>query len=84
MSLNSSLINLIHIEGRDTIFHKLSHILSLRLLQESKMWDILNNELKFTINQTNGGHSDSVGLLTVLENGFLASGSADSTIKIWE
>ncbi len=40
--------------------------------------------MKFNFDETNGGHTDSVISLESLENGYLASGSIDSTIKIWD
>jgi WD40 repeat protein len=39
----------------------------------------MNGTLKRTLN----GQTDYVLALTVLQNGDLASGSADNTIKIW-
>jgi WD40 repeat protein len=39
----------------------------------------MNGTLKRTLNE----HSSGVFALTVLQNGYLASGSADRTIKIW-
>ena len=44
-----------------------------------KIWDIESERVKRTLT----GHTDSVTVLTVLENGDLVSGSADKTIKIW-
>ena len=40
--------------------------------------------MKFTFEESNGGHSDTLWALASLVNGLLASGSDDNTIKIWE
>ena len=49
-----------------------------------KIWDITNGKLKFSFDQSNGGHTDFVRSLASLENGYLASGSRDETVKIWD
>ncbi len=49
-----------------------------------KIWDIINHELVFIINETNGGHVELIRHLLDLSNGWLASCSWDKTIKIWE
>ncbi len=40
--------------------------------------------MKYTFNESNGGHTYWVISLASLENGYLASGSVDSTVKIWD
>jgi WD40 repeat protein len=49
-----------------------------------KIWDIFYERLKFTFNQTNGGHFQYITSLVKLDNGLFASASGDSTIKIWD
>ena len=44
-----------------------------------KIWDTDTGSLIKTLT----GHTDRVFSLAVLPNGFLASGSHDNTIKIW-
>jgi WD40 repeat protein len=44
-----------------------------------KIWNPINGTLKRTLN----GHTEYVLAGTVLQNGDLASGSADRTMKIW-
>ncbi len=41
-------------------------------------------KLKYTFNGTNGGHFAYVTALANLQNGLLASGSADHMIKLWD
>ena len=41
-------------------------------------------KLKYTFDQSNGGHKDWVVSLLSLENGYLASASLDTTVKIWD
>ena len=41
-------------------------------------------ELKHTFDSSNGGHTSDVEALVLLENGYLASGSNDNSIIIWE
>jgi WD40 repeat protein len=40
--------------------------------------------LKFTFDQSNGGHTWYVNCLALLENDYLASGSNDYKVKIWD
>ncbi len=40
--------------------------------------------MRNTFDQSNGGHFGWVESLACLENGFLASGSLDTTVKIWD
>jgi WD40 repeat protein len=40
-------------------------------------------DIQATFDDTAGGHSGAVNALTLLSNGYLASGSFDTTIKIW-
>ena len=40
--------------------------------------------MKFTFDKSNGGHTYWVGSLVSLENGYLASGSYDGSVKIWD
>lgn len=42
-----------------------------------------NRHLTYTFNSTNGGHNGSINVLVSLDDGLLASGSNDATIKIW-
>jgi WD40 repeat protein len=44
-----------------------------------KIWNPING----TLNRTLNGHTENVLARTVLQNGDLASGSADGTFKIW-
>jgi WD40 repeat protein len=44
-----------------------------------KIWNPINGTLKRTLN----GHTEYVLARTLLQNGDLASGSADRTMKIW-
>jgi len=44
------------------------------------IFNVTSGEFKYTLT----GHRDSVLSFVKLENNFLASGSADSTIKIWD
>ena len=44
-----------------------------------KIWNPINGTLKRTWN----GHTENILARTVLQNGDLASGSADRTMKIW-
>ena len=39
--------------------------------------------LKLTFDESNGGHSSYVTSLVNLQNGYLASGSYDYSVKIW-
>ncbi len=48
-----------------------------------KIWDTNKGHLKYTFDETNGGHNGPVWSLVPLKNGYLASGSLDFTIKIW-
>ena len=45
-----------------------------------KIWDVDTGTVKRTL----AGHIGGVLVLAVLENGYLVSGSADKTIKIWK
>ncbi len=49
-----------------------------------KIYDILNGTLKFTFDKSVGGHSKDVKSLVLMDNGYLASGSEDCTIKIMD
>jgi WD40 repeat protein len=40
--------------------------------------------IRYTFTQAQGGHSSTVATLLSLGNNLLASGSHDSTIKIWD
>jgi WD40 repeat protein len=44
-----------------------------------KFWNPINGTLKRTLN----GHTEYVLARTVLQNGDIASGSADRTMKFW-
>ena len=48
-----------------------------------KIWDTNKGDLKYTFDESNGGHNGPVWNLVPLKNGYLASGSLDFTIKIW-
>jgi WD40 repeat protein len=50
-----------------------------------KIWDLNLGKLKYSFNQTNGGHSRPILELTSIKNSkyLLASCSSDNTIKIW-
>jgi WD40 repeat protein len=45
---------------------------------------IAQENVRFAFNVSNGGHTDYIRILLELENGLLASGSWDETIKIWD
>lgn len=42
-------------------------------------WDIASGQLLFTL----CGHTDSVNAIKVIKPDFIASGSADTTIRLW-
>lgn len=44
-----------------------------------KIWSSVNGILIATLN----GHTDFISCLTVLQNGYLISGSSDTTLKVW-
>ena len=46
--------------------------------------DQSTQQLKLKFDTSNGGHSNLISSLAKLPNGYLASGSIDSTIKIWD
>jgi len=48
--------------------------------REIRIWDSSTGSLKRTLTS----HSSYVNTLAVLQNGALASGSFDNTIKIWD
>ena len=49
-----------------------------------KIWNVTNGKLKYTFDESNGGHTEWVYSLASLENGYLASASRDNTVKIWD
>ncbi|PCI36007.1 MAG: hypothetical protein COB50_05195 [Thiotrichales bacterium] len=55
-------------------------------LKEIKIWEMKKGFFGFKCKclKTLSGHSDSVRSLVALDNGMLASGSNDGTIKLWE
>ena len=50
--------------------------------QDLKIWDIKDRKLKFSFDESNGGHLVGVNKLEILENGFVAS--ASDSVKIWD
>jgi WD40 repeat protein len=49
-----------------------------------KVWDGKNYNLLKTLDYNNGGHSSGVYSLAISDNGRIASGSEDKTIKVWD
>jgi WD40 repeat protein len=48
-----------------------------------KIWNPLTGTLNYTFDRTNGGHRFPINSLASLNNGYLASGSEDYTVKVW-
>jgi WD40 repeat protein len=48
-----------------------------------KIWDGKDFKLLKTLDENNGGHSNSVSSLAISNNGIIASGSFDKSIKVW-
>jgi WD40 repeat protein len=48
------------------------------------VWDVRNGKLKFKFLGYQGTHSNQVNKMTLLSNGYMATGSYDNTFKIWD